>query len=240
MLPGARIAVDLFHVVHLAVKMTGDVRRRVVRGKYGRRGRSGDPEYGIKNLLVRNLEHLSPAQFAKVTGTLQADPAGQEIAAAWIGKEKLRHALNLRARVTGSTPVRAQRPRPALRLLRLVRLQRRHPRAGQPGPDGIPLGGGDRLRGPDRRHERHLREPEPARQARGPPRLRLPQPGQPAQARPHRLHPRNPAPITHRNQHENTPGNQTKTRSRLTSKSPLIVCRRSTIPGIAATRYRRG
>ena len=87
MLPGARIAVDLFHVVHLAVKMTGDVRRRVVRGKYGLRGWSGDPEYGIKNLLVRNLEHLSPAQFAKITGILQADPAGQEIAAAWIGKE---------------------------------------------------------------------------------------------------------------------------------------------------------
>jgi transposase len=104
MLPGARIAVDLFHVVHLAVKMTGDVRRRVVRGKYGRRGRSGDPEYGIKNLLVRNLEQLSPAQFAKVAGVLQADPGGQEIAAAWIGKEKLRHALNLRARVTGSVP----------------------------------------------------------------------------------------------------------------------------------------
>ena len=104
MLPGARIAVDLFHVVHLAVKMTGDVRRRVVRGKYGRRGRSGDPEYGIKNLLVRNLEHLSGDQFAKITGILQADAAGQEIAAAWIGKEKLRHALNLRARATGSVP----------------------------------------------------------------------------------------------------------------------------------------
>jgi transposase len=93
MLPGAQIAVDLFHVGHLAVKMTGDVRRRVVRGKYGRRGRSGDPEYGIKHLLARNLEHLSPAQFAKVTGILGSDPAGQEIAAAWIGKEKLRHAL---------------------------------------------------------------------------------------------------------------------------------------------------
>ena len=37
-------------------------------------------------------------------GALQADPAGQEIAAAWIGKEKLRHVLNLRARVTGSVP----------------------------------------------------------------------------------------------------------------------------------------
>ena len=87
MLPGAQIAVDLFHVVHLAVKMTGDVRRRVVRGEYGRRGRSGDPEYGIKNLLVRNLEHLSPAQFAKITGSAGSDPAGQEIAASWIGKK---------------------------------------------------------------------------------------------------------------------------------------------------------
>ena len=108
MLPSAQIAVDLFHVVHLAVKMTGDVRRRVVRGKYRRRGRSGDPEYGIKNLLVRNLEHLSPAQFAKVTGILGSDPAGQEIAAAWIAKEKLRDALNLRARLTGSTPCERQ------------------------------------------------------------------------------------------------------------------------------------
>src|SRR5229473_5384169 len=104
MLPGAQLVVDLFHVVHLAVKMTGDVRRRVVRGKYGRRGRSGDPEYGIKGLLVRNLEHLSPGQFAKVMAALGSDPGGQEIAAAWIGKEKLRHVLNLRARVTGSVP----------------------------------------------------------------------------------------------------------------------------------------
>ena len=104
MLPRAQLVVDLFHVVHLAVKMTGDARRRVIRGKYGRRGRSGDPEYGIKGLLVRNLEHLSPGQFAKVTGILGSDPGGQEIAAAWIGKEKLRHALNLRARVTGSVP----------------------------------------------------------------------------------------------------------------------------------------
>jgi len=104
MLPGAQLVVDLFHVVHLAVKMTGDVRRRVVRGKYGRRGRSGDPGYGIKGLLVRNLEHLSPGQFAKVMDTLGSDPAGQEITAAWIGKEKLRDALNLRARITGSAP----------------------------------------------------------------------------------------------------------------------------------------
>jgi Transposase len=33
---------------------------------------------------------------------------GQEIAAAWIGKEKLRDALNLCARVTGSAPCERQ------------------------------------------------------------------------------------------------------------------------------------
>lgn len=104
MLPHATLVVDLFHVVQLAVKMTGDVRRRVVRARYGRRGRSGDAEYGIKSLLARNLEHLTAAQFAKVTDTLGGDPHGQEILAAWIAKEKLRDVLNLRARVTGSTP----------------------------------------------------------------------------------------------------------------------------------------
>jgi transposase len=104
MLPGAQVVVDLFHVVQLAVKATGDVRRRVVRAKYGRRGRCGDAEYRTKGLLVRNLEHLSPSQFAKIMDTLGADRHGQEILAAWIAKEKLRDVLNLRARVTSSTP----------------------------------------------------------------------------------------------------------------------------------------
>jgi transposase len=108
MLPRATLTADLFHVVQLAVKAAGDVRRRVVRARYGRRGRSGDPEYGIKNLLVRNLEHLAPAQFAKIIDTLDRDRYGQEIAAAWIAKEKLRDVLNLRARVTGSVPCQRQ------------------------------------------------------------------------------------------------------------------------------------
>lgn len=108
MLPHATLTVDLFHVVQLAVKAVGDVRRRVVRARYGRRGRSGDPEYGIKGLLVRNLEHLSPDQFAKIMDTLGSNRYGQEIAAAWIAKEKLRDVLNLRARVTGSAPCERQ------------------------------------------------------------------------------------------------------------------------------------
>jgi transposase len=108
MLPRAKIAVDLFHVVQLAVKTAGDVRRRAIRELYGRRGKSGDPEYGIKHLLEKNLENLSPEQFEKVTETLDATAEGQQAALAWIGKEKLRRALNARARVTGSVPCERQ------------------------------------------------------------------------------------------------------------------------------------
>ena len=103
MLPGAMLVVTCPPGA-AGVKATGDVRRRAVRDKYGRHGRAGDAEYGIKNLLVRNLEHLSPSQFAKVMDALGRDRHGQQIPAAWIAKEKLRDALNLRARVTGSTP----------------------------------------------------------------------------------------------------------------------------------------
>ena len=42
-LPQAQVAVDLFHVVQLAVKAAGDARRRATREKYGRRGKEGDP-----------------------------------------------------------------------------------------------------------------------------------------------------------------------------------------------------
>lgn len=108
MLPHAALAIDVFHVVQLATKMVGDVRRRVVREKYGRRGRSGDPEYGIKNLLVRNLEHLHPDQFAKIINTLDKDQEGQQILLAWIAKEKLRDLIRLRATITGTTPTPEQ------------------------------------------------------------------------------------------------------------------------------------
>jgi len=107
-LPQAQAAVDLFHVVQLAVKALGDVRRRATREKYGRRGKKDDPEYGLKSLLSRNLERLSRDQFDKVIDILDADGHGQQIALAWIAKEKLRGALNLRARITGSRPCERQ------------------------------------------------------------------------------------------------------------------------------------
>lgn len=108
MLPEAALAIDVFHVVQLATKMVGDVRRRAIRDKYGRRGRSGDPEYGIKNLLLRNVEHLRPDQFDKILTTLEADSHGQQIALAWIAKEKLRDLIRLRASISATTPTSEQ------------------------------------------------------------------------------------------------------------------------------------
>jgi transposase len=108
MLPHATRAIDVFHVVQLATKMVGDVRRRAVREKYGRRGRSGDPEYGIKNLLLRNVEHLRADQFDKILTTLDTDSHGQQIAIAWIAKEKLRDLIRLRESISGTTPTPEQ------------------------------------------------------------------------------------------------------------------------------------
>src|SRR5258705_2413681 len=76
MVPKAMLVVDLFHVVQLAVKMTGDVRRRVARAKDGRRGRSGDPQDSGKRLLGVNVEDLSGAQVAKVIATLEPERRG--------------------------------------------------------------------------------------------------------------------------------------------------------------------
>ncbi len=107
-LPQALVAVDLFHVVQLAVKALGDVRRRATREKYGRRGKKDDPEYGLKGLLSRNLENLPPDKFEKIIETLDADGHGQQVLLAWIAKEKLRDVLNLRARISGSRPCEQQ------------------------------------------------------------------------------------------------------------------------------------
>ena len=148
MLPGTQIAVDLFHVVHLAVKMTGDVRRRVVRGKYGREALPAGP-------ATRRVRHQEPAgpqpgePDARPVrqghgASWAATPAGQEIPRRplWIAKEKLRHTLNLRARVKpASAPCRAQRPGHRLfAFYDWCACNDDIPELGQPRPDDIPGG----------------------------------------------------------------------------------------------------
>lgn len=104
MLPGARVCVDPFHLVQLANKMVTSVRWRIVREKYGRRSRKNDPEYGIKRLLMRNLEDLRDEQLAKLWNTLADDPALTDLHLAWIAKEHLRDLLALRITRAHTTP----------------------------------------------------------------------------------------------------------------------------------------
>jgi transposase len=107
-LPHAKICVDAFHLVQLANKMVSTVRWRVVRERYGRRGRKGDPEYGIKRLLMRNLDDLSPKQTAKLWNTMLDEPGLADLHVAWIVKETLRDLLALRITHAHTTPCPSQ------------------------------------------------------------------------------------------------------------------------------------
>lgn len=103
LLPNAALVVDAFHVIQLANKMIGDVRRRVTFEHYHRRGRATDPEYTIKNLLVRGQEKLSERARQKLLCTLADLPGGQgrQIGAAWRAKELLRDVIRLSPNQTG-------------------------------------------------------------------------------------------------------------------------------------------
>ncbi|WP_344194079.1 transposase, partial [Acrocarpospora corrugata] len=109
LLPNAALVVDLFHVVQLANKMVGDVRRRVTLQRYGRRGRATDLEYTIKGLLVRGQERLSERARRKLLVALaDLGDGGRQIGTAWRAKEKLRDLVKLSPNQTGLAPTRHQ------------------------------------------------------------------------------------------------------------------------------------
>jgi transposase len=102
LLPNAALIVDAFHVVQLANKMVGDVRRRVTFEHYRRRGRATDPEYTIRNLLVAGKQRLSDRARNKVLCTLaDLGEHGRQIGAAWRAKELLRAVTGLSPNQTG-------------------------------------------------------------------------------------------------------------------------------------------
>src|SRR5439155_18031262 len=79
-LPKATIVVDHFHIVQLANKTVDEVRCRVTTQLRGRRGRNGDGEWEVRNLLTRNQENLSPRRYARMWNTLiDLGPPGKEI-----------------------------------------------------------------------------------------------------------------------------------------------------------------
>ena len=178
-----------------------------------------------KNLLTRNLETLSTDQFTKIIDTLDADAQGQQVAVTWIAKEKLRDALNLRARVTGSTPcerdVRG-------RLFKLYDWCARH----HDIPELVSLAQTVSrwenqvvcavLTGVTNAGSESLNR---LAETRGQAGIRVPQPCQPAAPGPDRLHSHHapePAANTHRDQKPDANRNQPTPRTRLTTKAPLI------------------
>ncbi|MFK4043304.1 ISL3 family transposase [Nonomuraea wenchangensis] len=90
-LPHAVLAVDHFHVIQAANKVINLVRRRAIHARYGRRGRAGDPEYGMRRTLLRNWEDVPDKRVNAMWEVfLAAGGAGEQVLACWVAKEQLR------------------------------------------------------------------------------------------------------------------------------------------------------
>ncbi len=86
-LPGARIAVDHFHLIMLANRAVTAVRQRVTRELLGRHGRAVDPTWANRRLLLRARERLSARALTRMwNGCLDHDPTGQILTAGSLRK----------------------------------------------------------------------------------------------------------------------------------------------------------
>ena len=92
-LPHARIVLDHFHLVLLANQALTDVRQRVAHEQHDRRGRSTDPAWAHRRLLLRAGDTLSPAALTRLTTVLTTDDPSGQLSAAWAVKELLRQLL---------------------------------------------------------------------------------------------------------------------------------------------------
>lgn len=88
-LPDATLVIDHFHAIRLASECVNDVRRRVQQDTLGHRGRSGDPLYGIRRLLLMTWAHLNERGWERLRAGLAAGDRDGEIAAVWLARELL-------------------------------------------------------------------------------------------------------------------------------------------------------
>jgi len=86
---------DHFHVIQLANKAVDEVRRRVQHDTLGRRGRKGDPLYGILRVLRTGVERLKPRQWTRLQAGIQTDPRHQEVLDAYLAAQDLRAAYRI-------------------------------------------------------------------------------------------------------------------------------------------------
>jgi transposase len=93
LLPQATLVVDHWHLVRLANQAVTEVRQRVAREQYGRRGRKADPAWAHRRLLLAAGDRLSARGLARLRHVLAVDDPTNEIGAAWGVKELLRQLL---------------------------------------------------------------------------------------------------------------------------------------------------
>lgn len=91
-LADATAVLDAFHVVALAGHAVDEVRRRVQQETLGHRGRSGDPLYGIRNVLRCAVERLTDKQQARLDAAIAADERHDAVHVAWQCAQRVRAA----------------------------------------------------------------------------------------------------------------------------------------------------
>ncbi len=91
-LEDAVAVLDAFHVVKLGTAAVDECRRRVQQETVGRRGRKGDPLYGIQNILRAGQEKLSDRQRARIATAIAANEAHLQAWLAWSCAQQLRSA----------------------------------------------------------------------------------------------------------------------------------------------------
>ncbi len=89
-LPQARQVADPFHVIGLANNSIDEVRRRTQNDILGHRGRTDDPLYRARRLLLAAPQRLTEGGDAKLRGLLAASDPHGEVRMAWHAKEVLR------------------------------------------------------------------------------------------------------------------------------------------------------
>jgi transposase len=89
-LDAPEVVVDAFHIVRLGNTVVDEVRRRVQHDTLGHRGRTGDPLYGIRRLLLTGHERLTDPGRQRLRAGLAAGDPDDEVWYAHVVKEQLR------------------------------------------------------------------------------------------------------------------------------------------------------
>ncbi|MBG6226784.1 transposase [Arthrobacter sp. CAN_A2] len=92
-LPRTAVSVDAFHLSMLGNAMLTEVRQRLTQEAKGRRGRSVDPVWANRRLLLKGAEKLSDRARNRLEVVFAVDDPTGRLEAAWQVKEQLRVLL---------------------------------------------------------------------------------------------------------------------------------------------------